>query len=582
MTWKRRKKGLSSFLRRREQRSFVEARPGLFEFVTAFRYQRGLARWVRLGWGILTLPIRACWRLLASIASVAGASIFGGFQRLKRRRVRHLIQGVPALIAASAVVATASIVSHRQDSLEATYRDTAAARFAAEDWKAARLYYERLFRLDGGSSESRLMLGRTLEEMGNFGQARELIEGVAVGDGGGHPRANHWVASKLSADPNVHKDPERLREIHKHLLLAERGLPGDPDIQLDLAKFYLAIGQQRLAAPRLAAAAKANPALTVDLARLYAAIGQGDAALGALETAEQHFRDHLETAPEDRQARLQLANVMINLGRADDALAVLREGLTFDPDGPYRQVISRVYLSIYDRLAAQNPRDYRAMIAALREALRHDPQSVEAAERLVGFGDPGPQNLSSPPDAEIDRQSREMLQQLLVSGEQPAAVHMALGLKAWRTDDLETAGFHFQRAYDLDSSLSGVANNLAWVLAHQKEPDLEQALATIEPAIERFPEIPHFRDTRGEIYLRMERWEDALDDLERALPSMQGNPRLHESLATVYEQLGHADIARQHRREAEQIREKNAKSPSQNRSNVEQNTVPADVPQPTE
>ncbi|MGC1272870.1 MAG: tetratricopeptide repeat protein [Planctomycetaceae bacterium] len=548
---------LPRFLRRSSEPQFVEARPGLSDVVLAFRYGRGVSRWIRLAWSLATFPIRLCWRVFVWIVLLPWRLFSASFQGLRHRRIRHLVQGLPALAAAVAVAATAAVAASRRTELSGDYREAAAARFAAEDWEGAKLYYERLFRLDGGSAESRLFLGLTYEQMGAVDEARGLIEGVAAGDGGGDPRANRWVASRLLADPDNFRNADRLHAARRHLLLAERGLPQDPGIKLDLAKYYLATGQPNSAIPKLAAAAVAQPALYLDLAKLYGAVGQGTSAKKALERAERHFREALGVRPEDRQVRLLLASTVANLGRLEDAVAVLRDGMTFDSKGPYRQAIAKIYLSAYDRLAARKPRDYRAMIAALREALRDDPQSVEAAERLAGFGEaatPGPSTVAAPVDPEVDREAREMLQGLLASGEQPAAVHMALGLKAWRSGDLETAGFHFERAYDLDSSLSGVANNLAWVLTHQDEPDLERALATISPVIERFPDVTNFRDTRGEIYLRLGDWESAIADFERALPGLRDNSRIHESLATAYERLGHAEIAMRHRREAERLR----------------------------
>lgn len=574
---------LPRFLRRSSEPQFVEARPGFSDVVLAFRYGRGVSRWIRLAWSLGTYPIRLCWWAFVWTILLPWRLFSASFQGLQHRRVRHLVQGIPALVAALTVAATAVVAASRQAELPGEYREAAGARFATEDWEGAKLYYERLFRLDGGSAESRLFLGLTYEQMGAVDEARGLIEGVAAGDGGGDPRANRWVASRLLADADADRRAERLEAARRHLLIAERGLPQDPGVKLDLAKYYLATGQPRLAIPKLAAAAVAQPALDLDLAKLYGAIGQGALAKQALERAELYFRETLEVRPEDRQIRMFHASALANLGRLEEAVGVLRDGLAIDSEGPYRQAIAKIYVSAYDRLAAQRPANYRAMIAALREALRYDPQSVEAAERLAGFGEaatPGATLVGTPVDPEVDREAREMLQGLLASGDQPAAVHMALGLKAWRSGDLETAGFHFERAYDLDSSLSGVANNLAWVLTHQDKPDLERALATINPIIERFPDVTNFRDTRGEIYLRLGDWSSAIADFERALPAMRDSPRIHESLATAYEQLGHVEIASRHRGEADRLRPAGSAVSDSPTSVPQPTSKPVEAPRP--
>ncbi|MGE0759287.1 MAG: hypothetical protein AB7O38_19875, partial [Pirellulaceae bacterium] len=92
-----------------------------------------------------------------------------------------------------------------------------------------------------------------------------------------------------------------------------------------------------------------------------------------------------------------------------------------------------------------------------------------------------------------------------------------------------------------------VLNNLAWVLAHQPEPDLEQALKLADEAVEIAPANADVRETRGQILTKLERWPEALADLEVALGYLQGNVSLHRSVATIYERLGNSSMARRHR-----------------------------------
>ncbi|HEX6985296.1 MAG TPA: tetratricopeptide repeat protein [Planctomycetaceae bacterium] len=534
---------------RDEEPAFVEARPGLWDRLLEVWHAGGVGRWLGLAGIAVTLPFRLLRAVLDAVVAAFRFAASETAEGLQSRRLRHFVQGVPAFFAAVGVAVVGGVVIGRTPELAATYRIAAATAYHAKDWEEAKLCYERLFRLDGGSAETRLYLGLTLEKMGLDGEAEALIGGVAEGDAGGDPRANRWVASRLLADPETPKDPERLRSVYTHLVRAERGLPQDTSIKLDLARYHLATGDAHRAIPKLAAAAAGDPALHFDLARLYLQVGQPELARQTMKVAERHFRKQSEADPHDRRARLLLANCVANLGRLDESVVILQDGIKHDPEGPYAQAIAKVHLSVYDQLATRQPPDYRAMIGALREALRYDPRSVDAAVRLAGFGGTGAPG-SGDVDPEANRQAREMLEGLLAAGEQPPAVHMALGLKAWQGGDLEKARWHFERAYELDPALSGVANNLAWVLSHQAEPELDRALAIIEPVIERFPDEPHFLDTRGEIYLRQGRWEEALRDLERALPRLKGNARIHESLATVYERLGRPEIAERHRREA--------------------------------
>ena len=62
-----------------------------------------------------------------------------------------------------------------------------------------------------------------------------------------------------------------------------------------------------------------------------------------------------------------------------------------------------------------------------------------------------------------------------------------------------------------------VANNLAWVLAFSPPVDLPRALELANAAVNKVPNEPRFRGTRGQILARMEKWKEALPDLEEAL-----------------------------------------------------------------
>jgi len=545
--------------RSRDEFAFVEAGPTLGErFATAW-HGRGIGRVLRLLWLIISLP----FRLLAAFVSPILWWRHGRSDSiLATRSYLHLLQGLPAVVAALAVLVIGGVVVGRESSLRDAYRGAAAGAYQADRPEDAQIYYERLFRLDGGSAETRLFLGLTLEKLGRKQEAEGLVYGVANGDAGGDPRANRWTAARILSDPKNLKDRGQLQLAYKHLIKAEEALPQDANIKLDLVKYHMALGETSRAIPKLAAAASSDPALNYDLARLYVAAGDSDAARRAMERAEKHFRRKVEQARDDRRSRLLLATCVANMGRFEDAVKILNEGLTVDPEGPYGPAIAKIYVSAYDRHASQAQPDYRAMITALREALRFDSKSADAAVRLATFGERNAGHVGTVAptvDPEVEAAARDMLQGLLAAGEQPPAVHMALGLKAWRGDDLSKAQWHFERAYQLDPTLSGVANNLAWVMSHQPNADLKRALEIIDPVVTKFPEVAHFHDTRGEIYLRMKRWDEALHDFETALPVLKDDPRIHESLASAYESLNQPDIAAQHRREAKSLTAKQRK-----------------------
>jgi hypothetical protein len=72
------------------------------------------------------------------------------------------------------------------------------------------------------------------------------------------------------------------------------------------------------------------------------------------------------------------------------------------------------------------------------------------------------------------------------------------------------ARFDDERALQLQPNLTDVANNFARLLAQGDSPDLPRSLAMIESAISKRPGDYRYRDTRGIIWMKMQRWDDAL------------------------------------------------------------------------
>jgi tetratricopeptide (TPR) repeat protein len=484
--------------------------------------------------------------------------------------MRDLLWGLPCLVVALSIVAAACLFAEQSKRLGWVYRDAARKHLAAGRYREAVLDLERLSQLDGGQGETKFLLGMALQQAGRREEAVDLIRAVADGAGGGDPRANRWVAKRLLTDVSTPGDARRLRDLHRHLTEAERGLPKDAEVRADHARLFAALGQRREAAEKLAEAAGLDPSFGVELARMYALLGDADRARDARDRAESYLRRRVGDDPWDHRRRRLLAACLADAGRPAEAVRLLEEGMTLAPGAGFGPAAASVLVSLYDRLAARPDPDYAAMLAALREALRCNPGSPDAAVRLIGFGEPADRagnTGSGRPDPAVAAEVTSLLESLLARGEQPPVVHMALGLRSWERGDAADAEWHFQHAYELDGSLAGVANNVAWVMSHREPPDLERALSIISTVLERWPDEPHYLDTRGEVYLRMRRWAEAVADLEKALPSLRDDPRVHRSLAEAYERLGNTGVARHHRDEAKRLE-----------GTAATGTVPAGVP----
>lgn len=544
------------FKNRQERPAFVEAGPSLLDRLAGMRDLDGRGRLGRLAhviWHFVTFIPRTVY-FVFFLVFLRGRAIQEG---MRTRYWRDLLQGTPAILGTIAVLTVGGIVLGRENKLRDEYQIAANKSYLAEDYEAAHLYFERLYVLDKGTAETRFYLGLALAELGRDAEAMHLIDGIAEGRAGGDPRANAWVAGKLLSNKKLLEDPDIRAKVFRNLLTADRGMPENVEVKANLASYHLLTGEYKKSIPYLEAAAAMNPVLNIDLATLYARDGRENSAASAVSHAEAHLEQVVRKDPTDVRSRLLLVKAKSMKGEFDQVLEILYEGKELDPQGPFGSLIAQAHLAIYDRTLSEKEPDPATLLAHLRAALRSQPTMTDAIVRLIQFGEQvdagGIHPVVGVADPQVASDAKDLLMEMLVKGEQSVAVHMALGLKAWRDNDFEAARMHFEAGYDLDPSVAEVANNLAWILTHQKKPDPDRALAVIETVLERHPQIPRFRDTRGEIYLAMERWDDAIRDLEFALVTLKDDPRIHQSLAKAYTARGQKALAAGHLKEAERL-----------------------------
>jgi tetratricopeptide (TPR) repeat protein len=134
--------------------------------------------------------------------------------------------------------------------------------------------------------------------------------------------------------------------------------------------------------------------------------------------------------------------------------------------------------------------------------------------------------------------------------------HFALSNLFGAEGDDAKAEWHLEQAHRLDNEFVAVINNLAWLLAHKREPDLDRALELAEIAVSRVPGNAEFLDTLGSVLLLQNRHEQAIAIFEKALRNSRSKNEIHVKLAACYRAIGRTDLANLHAR--------NAKKPAEN------------------
>lgn len=139
-----------------------------------------------------------------------------------------------------------------------------------------------------------------------------------------------------------------------------------------------------------------------------------------------------------------------------------------------------------------------------------------------------------------------VLTALCESSRTPAKVLLALGTQAAVEKQYEDARFYLGAALERDASDSAAWNNYGLVLSEGEDVDFEAALTAVDQALKIRPSEYRFHETRGQILIRLERWPEAINELEFALNGMPEYLAIHASLATAYAALGNDELARLH------------------------------------
>lgn len=214
-------------------------------------------------------------------------------------------------------------------------------------------------------------------------------------------------------------------------------------------------------------------------------------AQGDLEGAQEYAQEVLEGNPDNLNARFLLASIQAVAGRFDAAETTFRE------------------------LVVEAPDDQRFWMAL------HNIHAVQEEEETA----------------------RQVLLDGVAANPKNRQINWALAGLLEREGDAEGAIEIYERLYTANSGDLIIANNLASLLATERE-DADSLNRAHEIARRlRGLDVPAFQDTYGWIAFSRGDLDSALSALEPAAAGLQGDPRVQYHLARVYSALGRNEDA---------------------------------------
>jgi len=131
-------------------------------------------------------------------------------------------------------------------------------------------------------------------------------------------------------------------------------------------------------------------------------------------------------------------------------------------------------------------------------------------------------------------------------------VFMIVGDTYLKGGNFDAALNAYRQAVQLNQQEHRAMNNIAGLLAKQNTPkSLAKAVKVSNLALTLHQE-PRYYETRGQLYVKLKRWPEAIEDLERALNGRLPNSvPAHASLAIAYAAIGQPELADVHRQKSQ-------------------------------
>ncbi|MCS6771204.1 MAG: tetratricopeptide repeat protein [Kiritimatiellae bacterium] len=142
----------------------------------------------------------------------------------------------------------------------------------------------------------------------------------------------------------------------------------------------------------------------------------------------------------------------------------------------------------------------------------------------------------------------DLVREWLAEGLKNPDVLSVLGSRSIARGNAQEAEQLLRRSLELDAQQPRAANNLAFLLAHERR-NLDDALKLAKRALESEPSNPRFLHTLGFVYARREDWPNAVRALEQAwqrsgLLPLEARKEVGLCLMRAYLQLDRTDEAR--------------------------------------
>lgn len=514
---------------------------------------------------------QARYYFLLPFTATASAFRWMGHSLSQWRRstsLKYFVQGIPAiLVTLVAITATTFAYFKPTDRVIDEYETAGKEAIERKDFSLARVCYGKLVQLLGDQPPLLYNLALAEEGMDNESRALDLMDELAPDDNA----AGMWEAQLWKGRYYLSQDPATPitlgnAAVNFYRVLARQSSKVDgpklpksavQEAAAGLYEIYANTGQTGQAQQFIAQAQFHKPELKIIYVRGLAASNQEEARRQLPLVRDEYIRI-LEAEPTNTKIRLALAEAYRLVDDYAAAEKVLTDGqaleLTESDQADLKTALANLHILQLQTLTIQKKLNTKEQMRMIATVLDHDPTNVFILQNLYA--------MTEGNDPEAAREARKLIGEVLAKGSNDKVAplfHMVQGNYWFSKGQGERARKYLEQAFKLNPDIPELANNYAWMIATTPPNELDHALQIINKVIEDAPNNVQFRDTRGQILMRLGRYEEALADLEFSLREMPTSRTVHRALDTCYRNLNMTEIADEHARIADRITEEISK-----------------------
>jgi tetratricopeptide (TPR) repeat protein len=463
------------------------------------------------------------------------------------RRWWKLLAGLPILILvaylSTDIVDIAGVRNLQPNALLARYAEPFTESVKNKEFAKSKLIAQRLKQLDPFQKSYAYDLANAQVASGDVIEGENVIRDlIAI-----HPQdteAHAWLAKRclMRGFANPEKiDLSRVNrteidEAEKHFRVLLELEPKNWEARAAYAAILASKSETAAAVNLLNQHKSASENEEIQLIRLMAQLQQHEEAAvrarGLVALINRQKPDSLEM-----ESTLILAEAQQRSGNAADGMETLMSAFDrFGGDPQIRQPLVACGIEVCRSLNPLLQSDQ--VLQCLKQIEGIDSESADLAVFIARLAFVHPDNSKQP----LARYCRDFLKRGIANEKLPHEAFVILGTGAAQRGKMEVALRYLQLSYDRGVRSSALLNNLAWVVTQRDKPDLQLALKYVNEALEVDRRSHDALLTRADIFMQLDRYTEAIVDLEQVHLQRINLKQVRSRLADCYRAIGETEI----------------------------------------